>query len=57
MQLLNELQDYINPMQVNGHVLAILMPDLLANNALQFHIENRQFKMDGAEVESCRIPS
>ncbi len=36
-QLLNELQDYIAPMQVNGHVLAVL--DCLtcfANNALQF---------------------
>ncbi len=36
-QLLNELQDYIAPMQLNGHVLAVL--DCLtcfANNALQF---------------------
>jgi DNA mismatch repair protein MutS len=35
--LLNELQDYIAPMQLNGHVLAVL--DCLicfANNALQF---------------------
>ena len=35
--LLNELQDYIAPMQINGHVMAVL--DCLccyANNALQF---------------------
>ena len=37
-KLLNELQDYISPMQVNGHVMAIL--DCLtcfANNALQYN--------------------
>ncbi len=37
-KLLNELQDYIAPMQVNGHVMAIL--DCLtcfASNALQFN--------------------
>lgn len=37
-KLLNELQDYISPMQVNGHVMAVL--DCLccfANNALQFN--------------------
>lgn len=36
--LLNELQDYINPMQINGHILAII--DCLccfAGNALQYH--------------------
>ena len=36
-ELLNELQDYISPMQVNGHVMAVI--DCLicfANNALQF---------------------
>ncbi|MDB5202427.1 MAG: mismatch repair protein MutS [Ferruginibacter sp.] len=36
-ELLNKLQDYIAPMQVNGHVMAVL--DCLtcfANNALQF---------------------
>lgn len=36
-ELLNELQDYIAPMQLNGHVMAVL--DCLccfANNALQF---------------------
>ncbi|HMI79177.1 MAG TPA: DNA mismatch repair protein MutS, partial [Ferruginibacter sp.] len=37
-ELLNELQDYIAPMQVNGHVMAVL--DCLccfANNAFQFN--------------------
>ncbi|CAN5234717.1 DNA mismatch repair protein MutS [soil metagenome] len=37
-KLLNELQDYIAPMQVNGHVMAVL--DCLCsftNNALQFN--------------------
>ncbi|HMK04321.1 MAG TPA: DNA mismatch repair protein MutS, partial [Ferruginibacter sp.] len=37
-ELLNELQDYIAPMQVNGHVMAVL--DCLccfASNALQFN--------------------
>ncbi|MEO6329975.1 MAG: DNA mismatch repair protein MutS [Ginsengibacter sp.] len=37
-KLLNELQDYIAPMQVNGHVMAVL--DCLccfANNALQYN--------------------
>ncbi len=37
-QLLNELQDYIAPMQVNGHVMAVL--DCLccfANNALSYN--------------------
>ncbi len=42
-QLLNELQDYIAPMQVNGHVLAVL--DCIvcfANNALQFKYKKPQ---------------
>jgi DNA mismatch repair protein MutS len=37
-KLLNELQDYIAPMQVNGHVMAVL--DCLTcfgNNAMQFN--------------------
>lgn len=37
-RLLNELQDYIAPMQINGHVMAVL--DCLccfANNALQYN--------------------
>ncbi len=37
-KLLNELQDYIAPMQVNGHVMAILdCISCFANNALQFN--------------------
>jgi DNA mismatch repair protein MutS len=37
LELLNELQDYIAPMQVNGHVMAVL-DNLIcfANNALHF---------------------
>jgi len=36
-QLLNELQDYIAPMQMNGHVLAVLDCIIcFANNAVQF---------------------
>ncbi len=36
-ELLNELQDYIAPMQVNGHVMAVLdCLSCFANNALQF---------------------
>ncbi|HNA17968.1 MAG TPA: DNA mismatch repair protein MutS, partial [Ferruginibacter sp.] len=37
-ELLNELQDYIAPMQVNGHVLAVLdCLSCFANNALQYN--------------------
>jgi DNA mismatch repair protein MutS len=37
-KLLNELQDYIAPMQVNGHVMAVLdCLSCFANNALQFN--------------------
>ena len=37
-ELLNELQDYIAPMQVNGHVMAVLdCLSCFANNALQFN--------------------
>jgi len=36
-RLLNELQDYIAPMQLNGHVLAVLdCVTCFANNAIQF---------------------
>ena len=50
-ELLNELQDYIAPMQVNGHVMAVL--DCLccfANNALQFNYKKPQLH-DGDELE------
>ncbi len=37
-ELLNELQDYIAPMQVNGHVMAVLdCLSCFANNALQYN--------------------
>ena len=50
-KLLNELQDYIAPMQVNGHVMAVL--DCLccfANNALQFNYKKPELH-DGIEME------
>lgn len=50
-KLLNELQDYIAPMQVNGHVMAVL--DCLccfANNALQFNYKKPRLH-DGDELE------
>jgi DNA mismatch repair protein MutS len=45
--LLNELQDYINPMQVNGHVMAVL--DCLssfANNALSSNYKKPNLTTD-----------
>jgi DNA mismatch repair protein MutS len=50
-QLLNELQDYIAPMQLNGHVLAVL--DCLigfAQNALQFKYK-RPVLHNGLELD------
>ncbi len=50
-ELLNELQDYIAPMQVNGHVLATL--DCLccfANNALHFNYK-KPVLHEGNELE------
>jgi DNA mismatch repair protein MutS len=50
-ELLNELQDYISPMQVNGHVMAVL--DCLccfANNALLFNYKKPKMH-DGDELE------
>lgn len=50
-QLLNELQDYIAPMQLNGHVFAVL--DCLicfANNALHFKYKKPQLH-NGLELE------
>ncbi|MEP6676611.1 MAG: DNA mismatch repair protein MutS [Ferruginibacter sp.] len=42
-QLLNDLQDYIAPMQVNGHVLAVLdCMVCFANNALHFNYKKPQ---------------
>ena len=50
-KLLNELQDYIAPMQLNGHVLAVL--DCLtcfANNAIQFKYK-KPLLHDGYELD------
>ena len=57
-ELLNELQDYIAPMQVNGHVMAVL--DCLccfANNALQFNYKKPQLhEGDELELKDSRHP-
>ncbi len=57
-ELLNELQDYIAPMQVNGHVMAIL--DCLccfANNALQFNYKKPLIHDgDSLELKDSRHP-
>jgi len=48
--LLNELQDYIAPMQVNGHIMAVM--DCLinfANNAIQFGYKKPQMH-DGSNL-------
>jgi DNA mismatch repair protein MutS len=50
-ELLNELQDYIAPLQINGHVMAVL--DCLccyANNALQFSYKKPMLH-NGKELE------
>lgn len=50
-ELLNELQDYIAPMQVNGHVMAVL--DNLccfANNAIHFNYK-KPLMHDGYELD------
>jgi DNA mismatch repair protein MutS len=56
--LLNELQDYIAPMQVNGHVMAVL--DCLccfANNALLFNYKKPQLHdADELELKESRHP-
>lgn len=57
-ELLNELQDYIAPMQVNGHVMAVL--DCLccfANNALLFNYKKPQLHdADELELKDSRHP-
>lgn len=57
-ELLNELQDYIAPMQVNGHVMAIL--DCLccfAGNALQFQYKKpTMHDGDNLELKDSRHP-
>lgn len=57
-KLLNELQDYIAPMQVNGHVLAVLdCITCFANNALQFNYK-KPFLNDGhiLDIKDSRHP-
>ncbi len=50
-ELLNELQDYISPMQVNGHVMAVLdCLSCFANNALQSNYK-KPVLHDGDEME------
>ncbi len=57
-ELLNELQDYIAPMQVNGHVMAVL--DCLccfANNALQFKYKKPALQDDFIlDIKDSRHP-
>ena len=57
-KLLNELQDYIAPMQVNGHVLAVL--DCLtcfASNALQFNYKKPAVtNSDVLDIKDSRHP-
>jgi DNA mismatch repair protein MutS len=57
-KLLNELQDYIAPMQVNGHVMAVLdCMSCFANNALQFNYK-KPLVHDGLvlDVKESRHP-
>jgi DNA mismatch repair protein MutS len=57
-KLLNELQDYIAPMQVNGHVMAVLdCLSCFANNALQFNYK-KPLLSDGniLELKDSRHP-
>ena len=57
-ELLNELHDYISPMQVNGHVMAVL--DCLccfANNALQFKYKKPVLQDDFVlDIKASRHP-
>jgi DNA mismatch repair protein MutS len=50
-ELLNELQDYIAPMQVNGHVMAVLdCLSCFANNAIHFNYK-KPLLHEGDELE------
>ncbi len=50
-ELLNELQDYIAPMQVNGHVMAVLdCLSCFADNAVQFNYK-KPVLHEGKELE------
>ena len=56
--LLNELQDYIAPMQTNGHVMAVL--DILCNfagNAIHYHYKKPELhKGDELDIKESRHP-
>jgi DNA mismatch repair protein MutS len=57
-KLLNELQDYIAPMQVNGHVMAVLdCLSCFANNALHYNYK-KPLLSDGniLELKNSRHP-
>lgn len=56
--LLNELQDYIAPMQVNGNVMAVLdCLNCFAHNALQFGYKKPVMHAGNAlELKDCRHP-
>ncbi|MBC7688905.1 MAG: DNA mismatch repair protein MutS [Aquabacterium sp.] len=57
-KLLNELQDYIAPMQVNGHVLAVLdCLSCFASNALQFNYKKPAVtNSDVLDIKDSRHP-
>jgi DNA mismatch repair protein MutS len=57
-ELLNELQDYIAPMQVNGHVMAVLdCLSCFANNALQFKYKKPVLQDDFVlDIKDSRHP-
>jgi DNA mismatch repair protein MutS len=57
-KLLNELQDYISPMQVNGHVMAILdCITCFANNALQYQYKKPLVKDTNVlDIKDSRHP-
>ena len=57
-ELLNELQDYIAPMQVNGHVMAVLdCLSCFAGNALQYNYKKPLLhEADELELKDSRHP-
>ena len=57
-ELLNELQDYISPMQVNGHVMAVIdCLSCFANNALQFKYKKPTLQDDFIlDIKDSRHP-
>lgn len=57
-ELLNELQDYISPMQVNGHVMAVIdCLSCFANNALQFKYKKPALQDDFIlDIKDSRHP-